>query len=70
MLEPKEANGDIERKKEMVPCTWQKGLRRCEKGSWDGEIILGYLGGPSEITSILIRGRQEGQRQGQKQRLE
>lgn len=26
-------------------------------GSWDGKIILDYLGGPDVITSVLIRGK-------------
>ena len=31
--------------------------------SWNGEIILYYLAGLNKITMVLVRGRQEGQRE-------
>ena len=34
------------------------------KGSWDGKIILGYLGEPNVTTSFPIRGTQKNKSQG------
>lgn len=35
---------------------WQKGLCRCDYETWDGGVILDYLGGPNIIMMALSRG--------------
>lgn len=41
----------------MCDLTQQKGLHRCDLGSWDGEMILGYSGGSNVIGRVLMRGK-------------